>query len=217
MDHLHISATSHGINYLPEYLAARSGIFARHGLEVHAVARDPWTDTLADLHAGDADIVLGGIWVPAMYAGTPRDYVTVGQLNARFPKVLVTREPAEGILADWLPGRTVLAPGAGGTAMYEYTAGILRAEGVDLAAVKFVRDLSGEMLFELYEHGLGDAFIADAFTAVRLERAGLGVPSMRLSEVGPMPNSVYYTERSRLPELRDRLVRFMAGIAEAMA
>jgi NitT/TauT family transport system substrate-binding protein len=217
MEQLRIAATSHGINYLPQYYATASGAFARRGLELAPTAHDPWTGTLEALAAGDADIVLGGVWVPAMYAGSSRDYAVFGQLNARFPMTLVTRDPVEEWNWGWLAGRTVLAPGAGGTAMYEFTAGVLREHGVDPGAIKFVRDLSTDMLRELYEAGLGDAFIADALTAAELELGGLGHPAVLLAEVGgPMANSVYYTDRARLPELHDRLVALMDGIREAM-
>jgi NitT/TauT family transport system substrate-binding protein len=215
---LRIAATSHGINYLPEYYADATGAFARRGLEVLATAHDPWTGTLDDLASGEADIVLGGVWVPAMYAGMGRDLVAVGQLNARFPMVIVTREPVEDFAWSWLVGRTVLAPGGGGTAPYEFTAGVMREHGADPSATRFVRDLSTEMLRELYEHGLGDAMIADPLTAASLQLDGTGHPALRLAAVGgPMPNSVYYAERSRLDELHDRLVALLGGVSEAMA
>ena len=217
MNLLRISATSHGINYLPEYVAAGSGAFAARGVEVVAVARDPWTGTLDDLAAGEADLVLGGVWVPAMYAGMGRDLVAVGQLNARFPMTIVTREPVEDFSWEWLTGRTVLAPSAGGTAPYEFTAGVMREHGIDPSTIKFVRDLSTAMLRELYEHGLGDAMIADPLTASELELAGLGHSVCRLADVaGPMPNSVYYTDRSRLDELHEACVALMGGIQDAM-
>jgi NitT/TauT family transport system substrate-binding protein len=217
MNLLRISATSHGINYLPEYAAKASGAFAARGLEIAAVARDPWTGTLDDLAAGEADLVLGGVWVPAMYAGMGRDLVAVGQLNARFPAAIVTREPVEDFSWEWLAGRTVLAPGAGGTAPYEFTAGVMREHGVDPSTIRFVRDLSTTMLRELFEHGLGDAMIADPLTASELELAGLGHAACRLAAVaGPMPNSVYYTDRSRLDELHESCVALMGGIQDAM-
>lgn len=217
MDLLRISATAHGINYLPEYHAAATGAFARRGLEVRAWARDPWDGVLADLDAGEADLVLGGIWAPAMYAGTGRDLVAIGQLNARFPMVIVTREPVPAFTWSWLEGRTVLAPGQGGTAPYEFTAGLMREHGADPAATRFVRDLSTGMLRELYEHGLGDAIIADPLTATSLCRLGLGHAAHRLADAGgPMPNSVYYTDRARLDELHDRLVALLGGVAESM-
>lgn len=217
MDLLRISATSHGINYLPEYYAAATGAFERRGLEVAAHPRDPWTGTLEDLRAGTADVVLGGIWVPAMYAGAGRDLVAVGQLNARFPMVVMTRESVQDFAWSWLIDRTVLAPGAGGTAPYEFTAGVMREHGVDPGAVRFVRDLSTEMLRELFEHGLGDAMIADPLTAALLEHDGTAHPACRLADAGgPMPNSVYYVARARLPELRERLIALVAGVLDGM-
>ena len=100
-----------------------------------------------------------------MYAGRGRDLVAVGQLNARFPMVIVTREPVEDFDWSWLTGRTVLVPGAGGTAPYEFTAGLMREHGADPARRRFVRDLSTDMLAELFQQGLGDAMVADLATA----------------------------------------------------
>jgi NitT/TauT family transport system substrate-binding protein len=152
-----------------------------------------------------------------MYVGMGRELVAIGQLNARFPMAIVTREPIPDFTWSWLTGRTLLAPGAGGTAPYEFTAGVMREHGVDPAGCRFVRDLSTEMLRELYEQGLGDALIADPLTTESLRRAGTGYPALRLSEVaGPMPNSVYYAERARLDDLLERNVALMAGVKEAM-
>ncbi|WP_420122133.1 hypothetical protein [Nakamurella sp.] len=39
--HLNISATARGLNYLPEYYADTTGLFADQGLQVSAAARDP--------------------------------------------------------------------------------------------------------------------------------------------------------------------------------
>jgi NitT/TauT family transport system substrate-binding protein len=217
MDTLRISATAHGLNYLPEYLAGASGGFARRGLEVTARPRDPWTGVLDDLADGTADVALGGLWVPAMYAGKARDLVVVGQLNGRFPMVLVTREAVEGFEWGWMAGRTVLVPGAGGTAMYEFTAGLMREAGAAPAATRFVRDLSTDMLVELFERGLGDAIVVDLLTATGLQRGGIGFMTCRLADVGgPMPNSVYYVRRDRLESLHERIVPFLSAIREAM-
>jgi NitT/TauT family transport system substrate-binding protein len=216
MDLLRISATAHGINYLPEYYAAATGGFERRGLEVSSSYPHPWDRVVADLATGEADLALGGIWAPAMYAGAGRDLVAIGQLNARFPMAIVTREPAAGFAWTWMTGRTVLAPGQGGTAPYEFVAGLMRESGVDPAGTKFVRDLSAPMLGELFENGLGDALIADPGTAASMGLAGAGHIAHLLAAAGPMPNSVYYTDRGRLDEVHDRAVALMGGVAEAM-
>jgi NitT/TauT family transport system substrate-binding protein len=218
MQQLRISATAHGLNYLPEYYAVATGGFARLGLEVTAQARDPWTGVLDDLASGAADVALGGLWVPAMYAGMGRDLVVVGQLNARFPMALVTRTPVEDFEWSWVRGRTVLVPGAGGTAPYEFTAGMMREAGVDPSGTRFGRDLSAAMLLELFEQDLGDALVADLLTATQMNLRGTGYISCRFADVGgPMPNSVYYVRRDQLERLHDHLVSLMTGVGASMA
>lgn len=219
MDQLTVSATANGLNYLPEYLADALGLFAQRDLQVTTVARDPWTGVLDDLDSGAADVGLGGLWVPAMYANGPRRLSVFCQLNNQFPMGIVTRAPSTGSfsLSD-LEGKVVLPPGAGGSAPYEFTAGLLREAGVDVAAIRFVRDLSTAMLVELFEAGLGDAIVADLVTALTLEAAGAGTIVFRhLDGGGTMPNSVYYCRTERMPELDDRLARFTAAVGEAMA
>jgi NitT/TauT family transport system substrate-binding protein len=217
MDSLRIAATARGLNYLPHYYAEAAGIFASNELVVRSEVKDPWTGVLDDLETGAADVVLGGIWVPAMSYGMSRDLVAVGQLNGRFPMAIVTREGTEGADLGWLRGKMVLAPGAGGTGLYEFTAGLMRETGLDPADVRFVRDLSTEMLREFFEGGLGDAIIADLATATGLRHRGVGVVSYYLGTIGGgMPNSIYYVRRDRLEELRDVLVRFMRSIRLAM-
>ena len=74
------------------------------------------------------------------------------------------------------------------------------------------------MLLELFEHGLGDALVADLLTATQMELRGSGYVSCRFADVGgPMPNSVYYVHRDQVERLHDRLVSFMAGVGASMA
>lgn len=217
MTSLRISATARGLNYLPEYFAQEQGLFAERGIEVTAVARDPWTGVLDDLESGDADLALGGLWVPAMYAGSSRHYSVVAQLNHQFPMAVVTRRPIQDFSWFDLTGKTVLAPGAGGSAPYEFTAGLLREAGVDPAGTRFVRDLSTAMLVELFQAGLGDAIIADLVTATSLVHAGYGEIAIEHAVVGGvMPNSVYYCRTDRLDELEPVLTGFVAALDESM-
>lgn len=217
MDTLKISATANGLNYLPEYVADQGGLFAERGLQVTTRACDPWTGVLDDIESGAADLALGGLWVPAMYAGTPRKLSVVGQLNHMFPMTIVSRTGTAPITLDQLAGKVVLAPGAGGSAPYEFTAGLIREAGFDVSKTRFVRDLSTAMLIELYQGGLGDAIILDLVSAEELVAAGGGTIVFRhLQSGGVMPNSVYYCLTERVAELSDRIDRFMDGIAAAM-
>lgn len=216
MKTLRISATAHGINYLPEYYAREHGLFAEAGLDVVAEARNPWDGVMHDLADGSADVALGGLWVPAMYAHRGRDFVAFAQLNNRFPMTIVTREPVGDFSWSWLAGRTLLVPGQGGTAPYEFTAGLMRRAGADPSQTHFARDLSTPMLTELFVNGLGDAIVADPGTASTLVLAGKGHVAVSLADLGGvMPNSVYYVLRERLDELTPLLVPFARAIDDA--
>ena len=57
-------------------------------------AKDPWTGVIEDLESGAADLALGGLWVPAMYAGSPRELTVVCQLNHQFPMAILLRHPS---------------------------------------------------------------------------------------------------------------------------
>lgn len=217
MDTLKIAATANGVNYLPEYLAGTAGLFAAAGLEVEATPKDPWTGVIDDLESGAADLALGGLWVPAMYAGSSRELTVVCQLNHQFPMGILLREPTADFQLSDLVGKSLLAPGAGGSAPYAFTSGLIRESGIDPTTVRFVRDLSTGMLVELYQAGLGDGIIADLGTATELQAAGFGEIVFRhLDSGGLMPNSVYYCQTSRVEELRERIITFTGCIAEAM-
>jgi NitT/TauT family transport system substrate-binding protein len=217
MDTLSVSATAHGVNYLPEYVAREHGIFARHGLDVPYRPRNPWDGVMHDLADGSADLALGGLWVPAMYAGNGRNFVAVAQLNDRFPMCIVTREPVGDFTLSWLLGKTVLAPGQGGGAPGEFTRGLMREAGLEPYQARFIHDLSMQMFVELFVAGLGDALITDLGTATELERSGAAHISFRHAAAGGrMPNSVYYVLRERIDELLPRLVPFVRSIDEAM-
>lgn len=215
MDRFHVSATSHWPNYLPEYVAKEQGFFAEEGLDFSRSAPDDWTQVLRDREAGVADIVLGGLWVPAMYHGRGREYVAFAALNSRNPKVLVMREPRPGFSWKDLEGGIVLAPGAGGTAPYVHTAGLMRKAGVDMSKVRWVRDLAGSTLTEMFLGGHGDALVTDAINGALLERADKAFIVARHDvDGGLMPNSVYYTNRERL-ERDDSIERFCRALQRA--
>jgi NitT/TauT family transport system substrate-binding protein len=214
---LNISATAHALNYLPQYYADHLGLFADRGLAVAATAKDPWTGVLDDLDSGAADVALGGLWVPAMYANTPRTLSVFAQVNHQFPKALVTRTPRPDFTWSDLIGHTVLAPGIGGSAPYAFTAGLVRESGVDPASITFLRDLSTPMYVELFEAGLGEAIVLDLVNAEAMQHRGTGVIVDDYTRSGGLgPNSVYYCRTDRLEELSERLVRFTSALGESM-
>ncbi|WP_319456682.1 MULTISPECIES: ABC transporter substrate-binding protein [unclassified Mycobacterium] len=214
---LNISATAHALNYVPQYYAEHLGLFADRGLAVAATAKDPWTGVLDDLDSGAADVALGGLWVPAMYANTPRTLSVFAQVNHQFPKALVTRTPRPDFTWSDLIGHTVLAPGIGGSAPYAFTAGLVRESGVDPASITWLRDLSTPMYVELFEAGLGEAIVLDLVNAEAMQHRGTGAIVDDYTRSGGLgPNSVYYCRTDRLEELSERLVRFTSALGESM-
>ncbi|GGF92152.1 nitrate ABC transporter substrate-binding protein [Rhodococcoides trifolii] len=214
---LSISATARGLNYLPEYYADQTGLFADHGVHVTNTAKDPWTGVLDDLESGAADVALGGLWVPGMYWGSSRELTVFAQVNHQFPKALVTRTPEPSFAWSDLTGRTVLAPGIGGSAPYAFTAGLVRESGTDPASITWLRDLSTPMYVEMFEAGLGDAIVLDITTAQLMQDKGTGFIAIEYTEAGGLgPNSVYYCRTDRVDELRERLVRFTGALAQSM-
>jgi ABC-type nitrate/sulfonate/bicarbonate transport system substrate-binding protein len=217
MLNLNISATAHAPNYLPQYYAESLGLFADRDLTVTATACDPWTGVLDDLDNGAADVALGGLWVPAMYWDTPRELTVFAQVNHQFPKALVTRTPAEDFRWSDLIGKTVLAPGIGGSAPYAFTAGLIREAGVDPASITFLRDLSSPMYVELFEAGLGDAIVLDLVNAEIVAERGSGYIAEEYTQTGGLgPNSVYYCRTDRFAELSEQLLAFTSALQESM-
>ena len=152
-----------------------------------------------------------------MYHGRGHHFVAFAQLNARNPKAIVTREPQPGFQLSDLEGKLVLAPGAGGTAPYMHTAGLIRQAGIDLSAIRFIRDLSGQTLSDLFAGGMGDAIIVDLVNAHLLEHKGIGTIAYRHAEAGgSMPNSVYYTLPHLIGEPGSAPWRFTRAIQRAM-
>lgn len=214
---LNISATAHAPNYLPQYYADAIGLFAERDLAVTETARDPWTGVLDDLASGDADVALGGLWVPAMYWNTPRELTVFAQVNHQFPKAIVTRTERPHFTWSDLEGATIIAPGIGGSAPYAFTAGLMREAGVDPASATFLRDLSTPMFIELFEAGLGDAIVLDLVNAEVLQDRKTGYIAEEYTQTGGLgPNSVYYCRTDRFAELSDRLVAFTSALQESM-
>ncbi|OUS95206.1 ABC transporter substrate-binding protein [Rhodococcus sp. NCIMB 12038] len=217
MLHLDISATAHGPNYLPQYYAEQEGLFAARDIVVNDTACDPWTGVLDDLDSGAADVALGGLWVPGMYAQGPRDLTVFAQVNHQFPKALVTRKQYPDFTWSDLEGATVLAPGIGGSAPYAFTSGLIRESGVDPSSITFLRDLSTPMFVELFDAGLGDAIILDMTTAEALQHRASGHIAIDYTVAGGLgPNSVYYCRTDRFAELSDRLFVFVSALQESM-
>lgn len=215
MERFHVAATGHSVSYFPEFLARAHGMFEAVGLDVTANVPDPWERVLTDLRDGRAEAVIGGIWVPAMYAGT-QVYRAFAQLTARAPVSLVARAPIVDFDWSFLAGKVVLVSGGGHASQYLFLESVVTDAGLDPASVRFLHDLPDGMFRELFRGGIGDVLVTDDLTAAVVAREGGGHVVARLIELGPrVPWSVYYSTPERRVVTEPLVRSFTAGLSSA--
>jgi len=217
MQRFHVSATGHSLNYLPEYVAAWQGFFADENLAVSATVPNPWDLVLSELASGQADAVLGGIWVPAMHFGRGTRYTPFAQVSARAPLAIVGRENADEF--DWsrLPGKVMSMKGSNGASIGLFAKLLLKEHGVDPRSVGFVQDLDGLLLSRVFVGGMGDYLLIDYPSALALEAAGGGrVVAPLAIEGGNVPWSVYYAQGESNDERLDTQKRFVRALGRGM-
>ncbi|KAF6831052.1 hypothetical protein CPLU01_06988 [Colletotrichum plurivorum] len=224
LQRFHVSATGHSLNYLPEYIAQRHGFFREQGLDVTVTVPKPWDLVLDELADGTADAALGGVWVPSMYHGRVRNYVAFAQVANRAPLAIVGRPESSPTgrlfaLSDTL-GSTVLMKGSNGASVGLFFKMLLREAGLDPGAVRYVQDLDGAMLGDLFAGGMGDFLVVDNLSAralVARHADKIEIKSETVSEGGEIPWSVYYRDASTVtPAVLDAQKRFCAGLAKGM-
>lgn len=202
MDSFRISATGLSINYMPEYIAREKGFFQDAGIEVTSYVPNPWTKVLTDLDTGQAEAVVGGIWVPLMYMDRIKNYISFAKVASRCPLFVLSRQPmTEEFSWNQLEGKRVLISGGDGASHYLVVAGCTKEGGADLSKIRFIHDFSTSMIFDLFYGGFGDIIVLQPDMANQLIQAGKGHFMCDLTTMGgSMPWSVYYAS----PEMLER-------------
>ncbi len=217
MQRYRISATGHSVNYLPEYVAVRQGFFAEEGLQVSATVPSPWDLVLDELGAGEAQAVLGGIWVPSMFHRRGKRYVPFAQVSARAPLAILGREAPADFDLPAMRGRVVAMKGSNGASVGLFMKMLLRERGIDPAGVGFIQDLDGRMLADLFAGGMADYLVIDTPSALARQAAGQGrVVSTLAATGGDVPWSVYYALDESDDARLDVQIRFARAIARGM-
>lgn len=214
MHKFHISATGLSLNYMPEYIAKREGFFEEEGLDVTYYVPNPWTIGLTDINRGESQAVIGGIWVPLMYMGRIKNYISFAKIASRCPLFIVSREPVSNDFS-WkdLEGKRVLVSGGDGASHYLLTAGCAKEGGADLSKIRFIHDFSTSMLYELFEGGFGDYIVLQPDMANVLMSQNKGHLFCDLTtKGGSVPWSVYYTTEETLQNADNLTGKFTAGL-----
>lgn len=221
MQKFHVTATGHSLNYLPEYMAGRLGLFASQGLEVTADVPRPWDLVLHELRQGEADAALGGVWVPSMYRDRVHRYTAFAQVANRAPLAIVGRGASAKCGFDFadLRGRTVLMKGSNGASVGLFLKTLLREKSIDPRDVNYIQDLDGAMLSELFVGGMGDYLLIDNLSARSLvaRHDAVSVLFEAVVDGEDIPWSVYYGESDAVTdEVLDAQERFCFALQQAM-
>ena len=213
----HISATGRSLNYLPEYVAVRQGYFEQEGLRVTVDVPRPWDMVLDAVREGKAQAALGGIWVPSMYLGRSTRFTPFAQIAARAPLALVGRESPEFFAWEDLPGKVVLMKGSNGASVGLFFKQCLREHSVEPGRLRYIQDLDGAMLAELFNGGMGDYLVVDYPSALRMEADGCGRVVQALPVTGGnVPWSVYYALGESNSERQQVQARFARALDQGM-
>ena len=218
---VHVAATGHSLNYLPEYVASAQGFFAAEGLSVTASVPVPWERVLLDLGSGTAQAVLGGIWLPALFHRRGRAYTAFAQACRRAPVSLLARRPDSDFRWPKLAGTVVAVAGASGAGFGLLTRMLMREGGLEPSEATLVHDLDPVLLAPLFRGGLADYLMLDTPGAAAMEAAGDGhVVFSAVEHGGDVPWSVYYAAASPAegdPERLEAQTRFCRALGRGMA
>src|SRR6266478_5660651 len=206
----------HSIFYAPLPVAIHGGHFAAEGLEVDPETPALAAGTVGAIQSGEVDVALSGIMRSFELAdrgdAPPIHFAAVNDRNGFF---LLGRRAQPSFGWSDLIGRTVISFGGAPTPWLCMQA-VLRRHGVDPSRVTFLRGLSTDDAItafrtrkaEYLEHGppVVDRLVAD----------GTGHFVASIGEAtGPVPFSSFMATRAMLTRDRERLVRFVRGLARA--
>jgi len=152
-----------------------------------------------------------------MFLGRGKRYVPFAQVAARAPLAVVGREMPADFSWQAMPGKAIAMKGSNGASVGLFMKLLLRENGVDPRDVRFVQDLDGKMLSDLFVGGMGDYLVIDYPSAVTLEAAGGGHVVQELSITGGnVPWSVYYTDGESDDAQLDTHTRFARALGRGM-
>lgn len=210
------------VPYVPFYLAAERGDWARAGAEVRIETSPATSQTAAALLDGRADVSWGGPMRVMLHHDADRDcpLVCFGQVVSGEPFVLVGRHANPEFrfadLAnspDW-PGPRI------GVAVDVPTPWMtfqddLRREGIDPAAINRAPDLPMAANVERLEAGKVDVVQVFEPYVDRLVAGGKGHVWHRFARRGDMSYTSFYTTRRFAEEQRETCRALVRGIAAA--
>ena len=212
------------VPYVPFYLAAERGDWAREGAEVRIETSPETAQTAAALLDGRADVSWGGPMRVMLHHDADRDcpLVCFGQVVSGEPFVLVGRHANPAFrFSDLAPSRDRPGPRIG-VAVDVPTPWMtfqddLRREGIDPAAINRLPDLPMAENLERLRAGKADVVQLFEPYVDRAVAGGFGHVWHRFAVRGDMSYTSFYTTRRFAAEERATCRALVRGIAAAQA
>lgn len=203
--------------YVPFYLAAARGFWAREGIDVEVRLSADTTETAEGLLAGRADVSWGGPMRVMMHHD--RDpacpLVCFGQVVARDPFLLVGREPNDRFRFRDLEGLRVAVASEVPTPWMTFQDDLGRA-GIEPGSLDRLPDAPmAENLRRLID---GEADVIQVFEpyATMAVQSGAGHIWHRFAERGDIGYTTFYTTRAFATGSREVCLGLMRGIGAAL-
>jgi len=213
---IRVAETFRSIFYAPLSVAVHGGHFAAEGLEVGVVTAEFGAGTVGMMQKGEADVALSGLMRSFDQADRGEaPLVHFAGVNDRNGFFLLGRQAQPSFGWSDLIGRTVISFG-GAPTPWLCMQSVLRRHGVDPARITFLRGLSTADAVAAFRARKGDFIEHGPPVVDHLLADGAGHLVAAMGDAtGPVPFSSFMATRETLTRDRERIVRFVRGLARA--
>ena len=213
---IRVAETFRSIFYAPLSVAVHGGHFAAEGLEVGVVTAEFGAGTVGMMQKGEADVALSGLMRSFDQADRGEaPLVHFAGVNDRNGFFLLGRQAQPSFGWSDLIGRTVISFG-GAPTPWLCMQSVMRRHGVDPARITFLRGLSTADAVAAFRARKGDFIEHGPPVVDHLLADGTGHLVAAMGDAtGPVPFSSFMATRETLTRDRERIVRFVRGLARA--
>jgi len=213
---IRVAETFRSIFYAPLSVAVHGGHFAAEGLEVGVVTAEFGAGTVGMMQKGEADVALSGLMRSFDQADRGEaPLVHFAGVNDRNGFFLLGRQAQPSFGWSDLIGRTVISFG-GAPTPWLCMQSVLRRHGVDPARITFLRGLSTADAVAAFRARKGDFIEHGPPVVDHLLADGAGHLVAAMGDAtGPVPFSSFMATHETLTRDRERIVRFVRGLARA--
>jgi NitT/TauT family transport system substrate-binding protein len=217
MDTLRIIQRFHALFYAPQFVAMHLGVLAREELRVEVSTAKGSAELIRTLLSGEADLGLSGPIraLQLAHGGSRERLISIIEVNSRDGFFVLGHGPQPRFQwADLMGSRLMLFAEA--ETPWLCLQQVLRNYGIDIGAIKLIRDVPTPQAVEMFLRGEADYLEQGQPTVERLVHTGrASVVASEGEAVGVLPFSAYLTTPAYAAGHADVLHRFTRAFYEA--